>query len=158
MDDIPIGWDWQTVSDNNESTCWWLRLDPIPQHQQADCKACGSSCGSDQFVRGKLPQMLVLLNQPQATIHYAKKLLEIINTWNRKHVENQENWRLLHRVTTLYNKKCQRRLSMGRPHMLMTPGDWKYVYINMYFQLSGVTSIDVNSFCRLWTETPKFGS
>ena len=47
------------------------------------------------------------------------------------------------------------KLSMRRS--LVTPGDWKYIYIATYFQSPGVISTDCFSLCRLQTENPNFG-
>ena len=35
--------------------------------------------------------------------------------------------------------------------LLVTPSNWKYIYIDMYFQSLGVTSMDILLLCRLWT-------
>ena len=42
-------------------------------------------------------------------------------------------------------------------YIILQPGDWRYICIDMYFRSPGVTSIDVIALCRLWTETPNLG-
>ena len=56
-----------------------------------------------------------------------------------------------------YEQELPAKLSMGRPRMLVTPGDWKYIYIDMYCQSPGVTSTDVFLLCRQFDWYPKFG-